>query len=151
MTEVTADVAAPTELGAIPELSSISLTPSASDTPFSATSNDTDADTLTGTSTNVTLIRFGTPAGAVLVPGRERSGIVLAAVPRHRAHRARQQFPVSPDTPQPNTETEGDGDVDMDHDHDADAGRPVRSVREAGLRGEARDGWTKGRCSICST
>lgn len=149
MADVTADVAAPTELGVIPELSSISLTPSASDTPSSATSNDTDADTSTDTSTNATPIRSGTPTGAVLVPGRERSGTVVGrpiwdqptAAPRHRAHRARQQFPVSPDTSQPNTETEDDGDVDMDHDHDADdassperhAAPPQRTRRAVGI------------------
>lgn len=128
MTEGTADIAAPTELGVIPELSSISLTPPVSDTPSSTTSNDTDADTSTDTSTNATPIRSGTPTGAVLIPGRERSGTVVArpiwdqpaAVPRHRAHRARQQLAVSPDTSQPNTETEDDGDVDMDHDRDVD-------------------------------
>lgn len=126
------------ELGSIAEGSS-SHTPPISDTPSSATSaNDTDADTSTDTSTNATPVRSGTPTGTVLVPGRERSGTVVArpvwddpnpnaAGPRHRTHhhRARGAFQASPsgstDTSQPNTETEDDGDVDMDRDRDDDS------------------------------
>lgn len=98
---------------------SSSATASLSDLPSSATSNDTDADTSTDTSTTATPIRSNTPTGAVLVPGRDRSGTVLGRavwdqplpVPRNRTQR-RQITPE--DTSRPDTETEDDGDVDMD-------------------------------------
>lgn len=91
-------------------------------------SNDTDPDTSTDTSTTATPIGSNTPTGAVLVPGRDRSGTVIgrpiwdepATATRHRTHRARdyRQPTVSPtpstDTSRPETETEDDGDVDMD-------------------------------------
>lgn len=131
MVDVLMDIQPPTVLGIIHESPSmtLSMTPPVSDTP-STTSNDTDADTSTDTSTNATPVRSGTPTGAVLVPGRDRSGTVVArpiwdppvTVPRHRTHRTRQQLTASPsgstDTSQPNTETEDDGDVDMDRDRD---------------------------------
>ena len=113
----------------------VSITPPISDTP-STINNDTDADTSTDTSTNATPVRSGTPTGTVLVPGRDRSGTVVARPiwdqpptgPRHRQHRARQQLTASPsgstDPSQPNTETEDDGDVDMDHGHNADRTSP---------------------------
>lgn len=123
-----------TDLGFISE-ASLSHTPPIPYTRSSATSaNDTDADTSTDTSTNDTPVRSGTPTGTVLVPGRERSGTVVARPvwdepnlnatgSRHRIHhRARGTFQSSPadstDTSQPNTETEDDGDVDMDRDRD---------------------------------
>jgi hypothetical protein len=73
MTEVTADMTAPTGLGVIPELSSISLPPFVSDIPSSATSNDTDTDT--DASTNATPVRSGTPTGTILVRGRDAVGL----------------------------------------------------------------------------
>src|ERR1700683_672499 len=94
------DIAAPPELGVIHESPTIaiSITTPISDTP--SASNDTDADTSTDTSTNATPVRSGTPTGAVLVPGRERSGTVVARpiwdqptpATRHRQHRTRQQL-----------------------------------------------------------
>ncbi|KAF7976784.1 hypothetical protein HWV62_5624 [Athelia sp. TMB] len=104
------------------------------DPPSASTATDSagasDADTSTDTSTNATPVRSGTPTGTVLVPGRERSGTVVAqpvwdqppATATNAAHAGhgtirashRRTFHRSPDTSQPNTETEDDGDVDMD-------------------------------------
>ena len=132
-----------TELGFISE-ASLSHTPPIAYTRSSTTSaNDTDADTSTDTSTNATPVQSGTPTGTVLVPGRERSGTVVARPvwdepnlnatgSRHRTHhhRVRGAFQASPaestDTSQPNTETEDDGDVDMDRDRDDDEDSPER-------------------------
>lgn len=129
MTEVS------TDLDMIPESS---RTPPISDTPSS--NNDTDADTSTDTSTNATPVRSGTPTGTVLVPGRERSGTVVARPvwdepgPMRNRMRSRGQYAASPagstDTSQPNTETEDDGDVDMDRDRDGDDGSPSPERRQ---------------------
>ncbi|KZP15046.1 hypothetical protein FIBSPDRAFT_959179 [Athelia psychrophila] len=131
-------------------------TPSSTTTSFPANSNpDSDADTSTDTSTNATPVRSSTPTGTVLVPGRERSGTVVAAAvwdPPHtgtphphagngnanhgtvRAH-PRRAFRPSPDTSQPNTETEddGDGDVDMDRRDDSPDPRDPRPRRADGI------------------
>lgn len=179
MAEVTADIPAPTDLGVIHESSPpplplpgpvqalstvpVSLTPPISDTPTTAHDAE-DADTSTDTSTNATPVRSGTPTGAVLVPGRERSGTVVgrpiwdhqpAGLLRHHhlhrhqhrqqqqhnhQHRARQELTASPsggstDNSQPNTETEDDGDIDMDRDRDEGDPSPIE---RGGARGTRR-------------
>ncbi|KAA1467283.1 hypothetical protein DENSPDRAFT_234171 [Dentipellis sp. KUC8613] len=100
-----------------------------------AASVDTDADTSTDISTNTTPAGSNTPTGAVEVPGRDRSGTIIArpvwdhnAPTVRRPHRARdrqgtiRQGSVSastsrgPSRPETETEDDGDGDVDMDRD-----------------------------------
>ena len=78
MLQISTDSQAPLELGSIDEMNA-SHTPPDTDTPYSTTStNDTDADTSTDTSTNATPVRSGTPTGTVLIPGRKRSGTIVA-------------------------------------------------------------------------
>jgi hypothetical protein len=89
MAEVSTDILASTELGVIHESSIIAVPPPISDAPRTI-NNDTDADTSTNTSTNATPVHFCTPAGAILVPGRDRNRSVVTR-PNH------QQFP--PRTP----------------------------------------------------
>ncbi|KAL4243592.1 MYND-type zinc finger protein samB [Abortiporus biennis] len=96
-------------------------------------------DTSNETSTNVTPLGTSTPTGTVVIPGRDRSGTIIArpvwdqAPPpgastshhrrNHRTTSARLAVPPSSegpstanstDTSRPETETEDDGDVDMD-------------------------------------
>ena len=99
-----------------------------------------DADTSTETSSNATPAGSNTPTGTVMVPGRDRSGTIIArpvwdptptaaATTSHhhrRNHRISTRLAVPPpssgqpstsnstDTSRPETETEDDGDVEMD-------------------------------------
>ncbi len=99
-----------------------------------------DTDTSAETSTNATPNRSNTPTGSVVVPGRDRSGTILArpvwdqpANTTRRVHRSRLNVPnasAGPSTStsaansRPETETEDDGDVDMDTSRDGDAPSP---------------------------
>ena len=99
-----------------------------------------DTDTSAETSTNATPNGSNTPTGSVVVPGRDRSGTIIArpvwdqpANATRRAHRSRLNVPnasAGPSTStsaansRPETETEDDGDVDMDTSRDGDAPSP---------------------------
>ena len=99
-----------------------------------------DTDTSAETSTNATPNGSNTPTGSVVVPGRDRSGTILArpvwdqpATTTRRVHRSRLNVPnasAGPSTStsaansRPETETEDDGDVDMDTSRDGDAPSP---------------------------
>ena len=103
---------------------------SSASTVASTANSDTEVDTSTDASATGTPIQSSTPTGSVIVPGRERSGTIIArpvwdgprspaTTARHgRSHRPRP--PPSPstgpdtDTSRPETETEDDGDVEMD-------------------------------------
>ena len=107
-------------------------------------SPDTDLPTSADTSTAATPVGSSTPTGAVLVPGRDRSGTVIgrrvwdepAPRPRLRPHQRRASPPdsasppPSTDTSRPETETEDD-DVDMDRGerHDIDDTSPSPEPR----------------------
>lgn len=71
MAEVCTGILASTKLGPV------TYNNSSPDTP-STINNDIDADTSTDTSKNTTPVRSGTPTGAILVLGRDRSGTVVA-------------------------------------------------------------------------
>ncbi|KAI0311114.1 hypothetical protein OF83DRAFT_1177890 [Amylostereum chailletii] len=106
---------------------------------------DTDADTSTDTSTNHTPAGSNTPTGTVEVPGRDRSGTIIArpvwdvASTTRRIHRPRERQgtvsgSTSRNTSRPETEKEDDVDIDMDQDsrHTSDASpepilRPVQT------------------------
>lgn len=97
-----------------------------------------DTDTSTEPSSNATPARSNTPTGTVMVPGRDRSGTIIARPiwdqtpsnstaghSRRTPRNTRIAMPPtsegastshSTDTSRPETETEDDGDVDMDHD-----------------------------------
>ncbi|KAI1786604.1 hypothetical protein LXA43DRAFT_1064977 [Ganoderma leucocontextum] len=99
-----------------------------------------DTDTSAETSTNATPNRSNTPTGSVVVPGRDRSGTIIArpvwdqpANTTRRTHRSRLNVPSASAGPststsaansRPETETEDDGDVDMDTSRDGDAPSP---------------------------
>ncbi|TFK84270.1 hypothetical protein K466DRAFT_527585 [Polyporus arcularius HHB13444] len=99
-----------------------------------------DTDTSADTSTNATPNGSNTPTGAVVVPGRDRSGTIIArpvwdqpTATIRRPHRSRLAVPdasAGPSTStsaansRPETETEDDGDVDMDTSRDGDAPSP---------------------------
>ncbi|EJF55994.1 hypothetical protein BD309DRAFT_973691 [Dichomitus squalens] len=99
-----------------------------------------DTDTSAETSTNATPNGSNTPTGSVVVPGRDRSGTIIARPvwdqPTNtirRAHRSRLNVPAASAGPststsaansRPETETEDDGDVDMDASRDGDAPSP---------------------------
>lgn len=97
---------------------------------------DTEPTTAESTdnSSNATPGGTDTPTGAVVVPGRDRSGTVIARATwesagpntnHRRGHRSRHRAPstsadasasTSADNSRPETETEDDGDVDMDRE-----------------------------------
>ncbi|KAI0710354.1 hypothetical protein C8T65DRAFT_777917 [Cerioporus squamosus] len=99
-----------------------------------------DTDTSADTSTNATPNGSNTPTGAVVVPGRDRSGTIIArpvwdqpTTAARRPHRSRLAVPdvsAGPSTStsaansRPETETEDDGDVDMDTSREGDAPSP---------------------------
>ena len=99
-----------------------------------------DTDTSADTSTNATPNGSNTPTGSVVVPGRDRSGTIIARPvwdqPNNntrRQHRSRLNVPdnsAGPSTStsaansRPETETEDDGDVDMDTSRDDNAPSP---------------------------
>ncbi|KAI0737115.1 hypothetical protein C8Q80DRAFT_1214800 [Daedaleopsis nitida] len=99
-----------------------------------------DTDTSADTSTNATPNRSNTPTGTVVVPGRDRSGTIIArpvwdqpANTTRRPHRSRLNVPAASAGPststsaansRPETETEDDGDVDMDTSRDDSAPSP---------------------------
>ncbi|KAK0493081.1 hypothetical protein EDD18DRAFT_1180616 [Armillaria luteobubalina] len=112
----------------------ISVETSQSNTPVTS---DTDADTSTEVSTTVTPLGSNTPTGSVVVPGRDRSGTIIArpvwdpapparplntagtarplpAPGARRRSRASPSPSTSTDTSRAETETEDDGDIDMD-------------------------------------
>ncbi|KDQ58833.1 hypothetical protein JAAARDRAFT_154035 [Jaapia argillacea MUCL 33604] len=95
--------------------------------------SSTASDTSTDTSTNSTPAGSGTPTGTVVVPGRERSGTIIARPVwdatgepnRGRTHRQRERPPLSStststDNSRPETETEDDGDIDMESNNSRD-------------------------------
>ncbi|KAH9937923.1 uncharacterized protein BXZ73DRAFT_76542 [Epithele typhae] len=103
-----------------------------------------EEDTSAETSTNATPNRSNTPTGSVVVPGRDRSGTILAqpvwdqpANTARRAHRARpvQDNSAGPSTstsaansrPETETEDDGDGDGDVDMDTSRDDNNPSPS------------------------
>ncbi|THH11760.1 hypothetical protein EW146_g7931, partial [Bondarzewia mesenterica] len=114
----------------IQENISVLSSPTPVSDPPSAVSVDTDADTSTDTSTNATPAGSNTPTGTVEVPGRDRSGTIIArpiwdtAITIHPRRnfrtRDRQGTVISPstsaNTSRAETETEDDADVDMDRD-----------------------------------
>ncbi|KAI0259124.1 hypothetical protein BC834DRAFT_661159 [Gloeopeniophorella convolvens] len=92
-----------------------------------------DVDTSTDTSTNQTPAGSNTPTGTVEVPGRDRSGTIIArpiwdtstALSPRRTHRTRdRQGTISASTSRgasrPETETEDDADADLDMDTNQD-------------------------------
>ena len=99
-----------------------------------------DTDTSTETSTNATPNGSNTPTGTVTVPGRDRSGTIIARPvwdqPTntnrrvHRFHLGTADASAAPSTSasaansRPDTETEDDGDVDMDTSRDDNAPSP---------------------------
>ncbi|KAI0691831.1 hypothetical protein C8T65DRAFT_587083 [Cerioporus squamosus] len=99
-----------------------------------------DTDTSADTSTNATPNGSNTPTGTVVVPGRDRSGTIIArpvwdqpTTAARRPHRSRLAVPdvsAGPSTStsaansRPETETEDDGDVDMDTSREGDAPSP---------------------------
>ena len=99
-----------------------------------------DTDTSTETSTNATPNGSNTPTGTVTVPGRDRSGTIIARPvwdqPTntnrrvHRFHLGTADASAGPSTStsaansRPDTETEDDGDVDMDTSRDDNAPSP---------------------------
>jgi hypothetical protein len=118
-------------------------------------SPEPDTSTSAETSSAATPVGSNTPTGSVIVPGRERSGTVIArpvwdpppTTTRHRTTRTHHHHRPSPppsaspspstDTSRPETETEddGDGDVDMDPSdrRDTDDGSPSPASRPARL------------------
>ncbi|PCH42702.1 hypothetical protein WOLCODRAFT_132497 [Wolfiporia cocos MD-104 SS10] len=118
-----------------------------------------DADTPTDTSSNETPGGTNTPQGTVVVPGRDRSGTIIArpawdpvtAANHHhrRSHRSRPSVgaasggastSTSADNSRPETETEDDGDVDMDREssRDGDASGTPSPERRGSTTGTIR-------------
>ena len=100
-----------------------------------------DPDTSTDTSRNQTPAGSNTPVGTVEVPGRDRSGTIIArpiwdastALPPRRNLRARdRQGTISASTsrgasrPETETEDDGDGDLDMDPAQETTDNSPER-------------------------
>ncbi|OBZ72719.1 hypothetical protein A0H81_07350 [Grifola frondosa] len=112
------------------------------------------ADTSAETSSNATPIGSNTPTGSVVVPGRDRSGTIIARPiwdqPQRRAHRSRPTVQAasqgaststSAANSRPETETEDDGDVDMDRasSRDGDGSSPDPTRGDNGtVRGARR-------------
>lgn len=99
-----------------------------SDAASAAAGSDADTSTSTDTSRNQTPAGSNTPTATVEVPGRDRSGTIIArpiwdttTLPPRRNIRTRdRQGTVSVSTSRgvsrPETETEDDGDVELDND-----------------------------------
>src|SRR5216683_2662795 len=100
-----------------------------SDAASAAAGSDPDTSTSTDTSRNQTPAGSNTPTGAVEVPGRDRSGTIIArpiwdtttGLPTRRNQRTRdRQGTISASTsrgasrPETETEDDADGDLDMD-------------------------------------
>jgi hypothetical protein len=95
----------------------------ASDTAEAAAGSD--PDTSTDTSRHQTPAGSNTPTGTVEVPGRNRSGTIIARpiwdpaallAPRRTLRARDRQGTISASTSRPETETEDDGDGDLDMD-----------------------------------
>ena len=111
-----------------------------SDAAFAAAGSDADTSTSTDTSRHQTPAGSNTPTGAVEVPGRDRSGTIIArpiwdtaALPPRRTHRTRdRQGTISVSTsrgasrPETETEDDGDGDLDMDPAQETTDNSPER-------------------------
>ena len=112
------------------DISGVDSPTPASDTASAAAGSDPDisTDTSTDTSRHQTPAGSNTPTGTVEVPGRNRSGTIIArpiwdptALAPRRTHRARDRqgtisASTSRGTSRPETETEDDGDGDLDMD-----------------------------------
>ena len=114
-----------------------------------------DPDTSAETSSNATPFGGNTPTGVVLVPGRDRSGTILArpvwdgpsTATIRGTHRLRLAPPdesagpsadTSADNSRPETETEDDGDVDMDRESGREvSGSPSPERAESAAAGLA--------------
>ncbi|KAI9436117.1 hypothetical protein BJY52DRAFT_658748 [Lactarius psammicola] len=108
------------------DISGVDSPTPASDTASAAASSD--PDTSTDTSRHQTPAGSNTPTGTVEVPGRNRSGTIIArpiwdptALAPRRTHRTRDRqgtisASTSRGTSRPETETEDDGDGDLDMD-----------------------------------
>ncbi|TDL16402.1 hypothetical protein BD410DRAFT_844448 [Rickenella mellea] len=111
--------------------------------------SDAETSVSTDTSANATPLGSGTPTGSVVVPGRDRSGTVVARpiwdtqpppqpesfrLSRRRTLRARARQPQqvattsSSSTSRPETETEDDGDQDVDGDIEMSQDQARRAV-----------------------
>lgn len=122
-------------------------------------------DTSTEPSSNSTPLGTNTPTGTVMVPGRDRSGTVIARPvwdptptvnnPIHQRGRTLRQVrstavsassgpsaPHSTDTSRPDTETEDDGDVDMDHDSMRESDAPISGASSPERRNASPDAGT---------
>jgi len=112
-----------------------------SDAASAAAGSDPDTSTSTDTSRNQTPAGSNTPTGAVEVPGRDRSGTIIArpiwdtttGLPTRRNQRTRdRQGTISASTsrgasrPETETEDDGDGDLDMDPVQEATDNSPER-------------------------
>ncbi|KAH9972393.1 hypothetical protein BJV74DRAFT_889215 [Russula compacta] len=100
-----------------------------SDAAFAAAGSDADTSTSTDTSRNQTPAGSNTPTATVEVPGRDRSGTIIARpiwdtsttlLPRRNIRTRDRQGTISVSTSRgasrPETETEDDGDVELDID-----------------------------------
>jgi hypothetical protein len=111
-----------------------------SDAAFAAAGSDVDTSTSTDTSRNQTPAGSNTPTVTVEIPGRDRSGTIIArpiwdttALPPRRTHRTRdRQGTISASTsrgtsrPETETEDDGDGDLDMDPSQEVTDNSPER-------------------------
>ena len=110
------------------DISGVDSPTPASDAASAAAGSDPDTSTSTETSRHQTPAGSNTPTGTVEVPGRNRSGTIIArpiwdptALAPRRTHRTRDRqgtisASTSRGTSRPETETEDDGDGDLDMD-----------------------------------
>ena len=110
------------------DISGVDSPTPASDAASAAAGSDPDTSTSTDTSRHQTPAGSNTPTGTVEVPGRNRSGTIIArpiwdptALAPRRTHRTRDRqgtisASTSRGTSRPETETEDDGDGDLDMD-----------------------------------
>lgn len=108
-----------------------------SDTASAAAGSDPDTSTSADTSRNQTPAGSNTPTGTIEVPGRDRSGTIIArpiwdATTRRNLRTRDRQGTISASTsrgasrPETETEDDGDGDLDMDPSQEATDNSPER-------------------------
>jgi len=108
-----------------------------SDAASAAAGSDPDTSTSADTSRNQTPAGSNTPTGTIEVPGRDRSGTIIArpiwdATTRRNLRTRDRQGTISASTsrgasrPETETEDDGDGDLDMDPSQEATDNSPER-------------------------